>query len=61
MADRPDDDPFARIERLAAECRAFPATRQSNLMQLVTLALGEQRRIREDRGRAEPRTTRGTR
>ena len=61
MADRPDDDPFARIERLAAECRAFPATRQSNLMQMVTLALGEQRRIREDRGAITPRTARDRR
>lgn len=60
MADRPDDDPFTRIERLAAECRAFPATRLSNLIELVTIALGEQRRIREARGAIMPRTTRGT-
>jgi len=54
MVKRPDDDPFARMERLAAECRTFPATRATNLMQLVTLALGEQRRIREDRGPTPP-------
>ena len=58
MGDRPDDDPFARMERLAAECRAFPATRRSNLMELVTLALGEQRRIRDERGAIEPRPAR---
>ena len=58
MDDVQETDPLSIIQVLAAESRRFPATRQSNLMQMVTLALGEQRRIREDRGAITPRPTR---
>jgi hypothetical protein len=61
MADVQETDPLSIIQVLAAESRRFPATAERNLRQIVTLALGEQRRIREARGAIQPRTTRGTR
>jgi hypothetical protein len=61
MADVQETDPLSIIQVLAAESRRFPATAQRNLRQIVTLALGEQRRIREARGAIQPRITRGKR
>jgi len=61
MVDRPDLSTFHRMELLALEAKMFPATAQRNLRQILTLALGEQRRIREARGAIQPRITRGTR
>jgi hypothetical protein len=61
MADVQGTDPMSIVQVLAAESRRFPATAERNLRQIVTLALGELRRIREDRGEIQPRTTRGTR
>lgn len=61
MADVQETDPLSIIQVLAAESRRFPATAERNLRQIVTLAIGEQRRIREARGAIMPRTTRGTR
>ena len=61
MADRPDLSPFHRMEMLALEAKMFPATAVRNLRQILTIALGEQRRIREARGAIMPRTTKGTR
>jgi len=58
MADAQETDPLSIIQVLAAESRRFPATAARNLRQIVTLAPGEQRRIRDERGAIEPRPAR---